>query len=489
MRGHGEALDVALGLLRAPALRTALRARPLPGGVGEVLAIASGSADSARSAAERTGYGEAELVEAARFYVQQVLLTEDADAYRVLGAAREADHATLRDHHRMLLRWLHPDRSEGAQWDSALSTRVNQAWNELRGQARRARYDAALPPVPDAAAVAASPLLPSYASRGAPLTVPVGEALPERRSPAAAPVLVGLLGVLCVALAWMAFTREDSFEEFGGADPGEERVVDVAERMAAPLPTVLQGIEVVGPPVVEERGEVAPICPSGIFPRDAGEEGCDLVVAAEADAMGGAATQVEAMESVGMEVAAAELDGMEVEVPVMGLAAPAPAQALAVGVDAGVRMEATARDAAPDKAVTDRVLPAAGTTAPAAPVADAAVIEDPLQLFLEAEDTIRGITAYLVASDGIEPAWLDVPTHLEAAGIRTRLQARHEVRTRARMEIDAPNWTLDTGAASMSAAYRLDVRRNTVETGVLRVDLGRRDRQWRVLGLHLDPAQ
>src|SRR5690606_27223286 len=172
-------------------------------------------------------------------------------------------------------------------------------------------------------------------------------------------------------------------------------------------------------------------CPSGIFPRDAGEEGCDLVVAAEADAMGGAATQVEAMESVGMEVAAAELDGMEVEVPVMGLAAPAPAQALAVGVDADVRMEATARDAAPDKAVTDRVLPAAGTTAPAAPVADAAVIEDPLQLFLEAEDTIRGITAYLVASDGIEPAWLDVPTHLEAAGIRTRLQARHEGRARA----------------------------------------------------------
>src|SRR5690606_18733282 len=88
-----------------------------------------------------------------------------------------------------------------------------------------------------------------------------------------------------------------------------------------------------------------------------------------------------------------------------------------------------------------------------------------------------------------EPAWLDVPTHLEAAGIRTRLQARHEGRARARMEIDAPNWTLDTGAASMSAAYRLDVRRNTVETGVLRVDLGRRDRQWRVLGLHLDPAQ
>src|SRR5690606_39103940 len=61
MRGNDEALDVALGLLRAPALRSALRRRPLPSGVGEVLAIASGSAEGARAAAERTGYETGEL--------------------------------------------------------------------------------------------------------------------------------------------------------------------------------------------------------------------------------------------------------------------------------------------------------------------------------------------------------------------------------------------------------------------------------------------
>src|SRR5690606_26926719 len=74
MTTSGEALEQALGLLRAPALRGSLRARPLPAGMEEVLAIASGSQERARAAADRTGYDAAELGEAARFYVQQVLL-------------------------------------------------------------------------------------------------------------------------------------------------------------------------------------------------------------------------------------------------------------------------------------------------------------------------------------------------------------------------------------------------------------------------------
>ncbi|HEY4530826.1 MAG TPA: DnaJ domain-containing protein, partial [Luteimonas sp.] len=139
----GEALELALGLLRAPALRSALRRRPLPAGIGEVLAIASESSEATCAASARTGVAAAGLVEASRFYIQQILLADDADAYRNLGATPDAEHAVLRDHHRLLLRWLHPDRSrEGAQWDSALSTRVNQAWNQLRTPVVRARYDA-----------------------------------------------------------------------------------------------------------------------------------------------------------------------------------------------------------------------------------------------------------------------------------------------------------------------------------------------------------
>lgn len=112
-----------------------------------------------------------------------------------------------------------------------------------------------------------------------------------------------------------------------------------------------------------------------------------------------------------------------------------------------------------------------------------------MQLFLEAEDTVRGVTDYLLATSSTEPAWIDMPTRLEAAGLRGQLQARHEGRAPHRMELDAPSWTLGNDAASVSAAYRIDARRSTVETGVLRIDLTRRDRQWRVLGLHLESAR
>src|SRR5690606_35986625 len=133
MTTSGEALEQALGLLRAPALRASLRARPLPAGMEEVLAIASGSQERARAAADRTGYDAAELGEAARFYVQQVLLADGADAYRVLGADSGSGQAALREHHRLLLRWLHPDRSQGdALWETAMAARVNEAWNQLR---------------------------------------------------------------------------------------------------------------------------------------------------------------------------------------------------------------------------------------------------------------------------------------------------------------------------------------------------------------------
>ena len=86
----GEALELALGLLRAPALRSALRRRPLPDGIAEVLAIASESSEATREASTRTGRPASELVEAARFFIQQVLLADGADAYRSLGAMPDA---------------------------------------------------------------------------------------------------------------------------------------------------------------------------------------------------------------------------------------------------------------------------------------------------------------------------------------------------------------------------------------------------------------
>src|SRR5690606_41473420 len=86
-----QILETALALQRAPGERFRLRERPLPDGIVHVLEIASGSPQALAGAAAETGHGEQELLEAVRFYLEQVLFAaEDADAYRVLGLAPDA---------------------------------------------------------------------------------------------------------------------------------------------------------------------------------------------------------------------------------------------------------------------------------------------------------------------------------------------------------------------------------------------------------------
>jgi hypothetical protein len=111
-----------------------------------------------------------------------------------------------------------------------------------------------------------------------------------------------------------------------------------------------------------------------------------------------------------------------------------------------------------------------------------------LQLFREADAMLLAVAAYLTDT-GAEPAWLDGATGLEAAGLRGQLRSRTDRIARPQMRIDVPNWTLGTSAASVLGAYRLDDRRDTVETGVLRLELVRVDQQWRVAGLQLEPAR
>src|SRR5690606_25999960 len=137
-------LETALALQRAPGERFRLRERPLPEGLVHVLEIASGSPQALAAAAAETGHDEQELLEAVRFYLEQVLFaTEDADAYRVLGLAHDAPQDTIRIHHRWLQRWLHPDRAQAGD-ATVFATRVNQAWAQLRTPELRHDYDVRL---------------------------------------------------------------------------------------------------------------------------------------------------------------------------------------------------------------------------------------------------------------------------------------------------------------------------------------------------------
>ena len=138
---EGNALEVALALLRIPSMRVPLRQRPLPEGIDQLIVLATGAVEPLALAAARSGEPQGQVLEAARFYVREVLLFPGADAYRVLGVSASASDAQIKLHYRHLQHWLHPDR-RGNDWESVFATRINRAWNELRTPERRAAHDA-----------------------------------------------------------------------------------------------------------------------------------------------------------------------------------------------------------------------------------------------------------------------------------------------------------------------------------------------------------
>jgi len=146
-----RAVELALALMAAPRGLDEVRARPLPPDMLALLKAAAGDAETLAAEAGRYRSAAKVVQEACATFVQQVLLREGNDPFRVLGCAPGADDEQLRQHFRWLQRWLHPDRDpEG--WVSVFADRVNAAWNVLkRPEAReraRARVEADRPAAP-----------------------------------------------------------------------------------------------------------------------------------------------------------------------------------------------------------------------------------------------------------------------------------------------------------------------------------------------------
>src|SRR5262249_4161679 len=125
-------IELALDLARMPALARSSVAPPLPPNVIELMRIAAGSAEACKAAVAQTGEPRHVLIEAARFYLQQILFRPDADCYRILGVKPATPRATAREHMRWLLEWLHPDRNtNNNSWDTIYAERVLKAWREV----------------------------------------------------------------------------------------------------------------------------------------------------------------------------------------------------------------------------------------------------------------------------------------------------------------------------------------------------------------------
>jgi hypothetical protein len=130
-------IELALDLARMPVLAQSIDKPPLPTDIFEVMRIAAASPEVCQSAAQATGQPVAVLIEAARFYLQQILLRADADPYRVLGLPPGASRELARRHLQCLLQWLHPDVNKDL--DSVYTDRVLKAWREVSASIDSAR--------------------------------------------------------------------------------------------------------------------------------------------------------------------------------------------------------------------------------------------------------------------------------------------------------------------------------------------------------------
>ena len=129
-----DAVALALACYRTPlAYQDRLTlVEPLPEGMERLLKVANGSQEALDLAVIETGARPQELCEAARFCIQQWCFARGASGYRVLGLEPGASLTQAKDHHRLLMRLLHPDRAAGREtWTEGYAARVNQAWTLL----------------------------------------------------------------------------------------------------------------------------------------------------------------------------------------------------------------------------------------------------------------------------------------------------------------------------------------------------------------------
>ena len=208
--------------------------RRLPHGVTALLQMAA--ANHMRQSGEAVS-GEQQ---AARFFIEQVLMAHNASHYRVLGVDPLASREEIKEHHRLLMRLFHPDRQRTPDArNDAIATRINQAYSVLRYPDTRTTYDLSLAEKQDV-----KPAVPKYTN--SPQTVDSSGFLMRlppfvvRHLPLFALGSVALVAALGVTLVYMNRTPA------GAIGAGHSKFVRAAKNEAPPaLPASL-------PPVIAQ---------------------------------------------------------------------------------------------------------------------------------------------------------------------------------------------------------------------------------------------
>jgi hypothetical protein len=124
------AMKCAIELYLQPVKARKFERNPLPNGIFELLKIAAQGEEKVDEFTPIAGLSAPEIYSAVTFYLQAVVFHQAASDQRLLALADGFDAETLRNHKRMILKWLHPDRNHN-RWESKLFLRVQLAAKRL----------------------------------------------------------------------------------------------------------------------------------------------------------------------------------------------------------------------------------------------------------------------------------------------------------------------------------------------------------------------
>lgn len=453
-----QILETALALQRAPGERFRLRERPLPPDLLYALEVASGSPQALASAAAELGESDATVLDASRFYLEQILFAApDADAYRILGVTRDAPTDLIRTHHRWLQRWLHPDRAQAGD-ASVYATRVNQAWATLRTPESRHQYDVRLAEARMAGATAALPAS----------TVRHWEhEEPARSYGRRSRWLLGAALVACSVLAVLIVSHEQGpqpwappdgklvAEEQGAGDQPvmEDRDLGILTDALAAVTTEPTPAPAPAPePLMVGAAQAATY--SHPEPPVAGRTDLESRIPAAATRP---AAPIASTALVDVAPPATQ--------PIRPTRQPLPSGAAQAATEQPIAVEVAARQAPPPEPIPPK---------------------EPPTLLLDrmhkAEQRVAQLTAYLAAQPGATPLWNDLQTARNAERIRNRIAASHGTA----LKLASPNWQLQPDNATLNVNYSCGACR--VQQGRLDVQLVWREGLWLVRGVGLAPA-
>lgn len=449
---NGGALDWALALLQAPAGRHALRKQPLPEGMARLLGVAADVAADMQDAVQAYGMPPARLREAARFYVREVLFHAQSDAYRTLGVGPDADAAQLKAHHRLLQRWLHPDRGQSED-DAVFAARVNAAWEQIRTVERRMAYDA----LRLQSGVQEEPARTDAGARGHVALVATPFAAPSPKRWWGRLLVIGS-GLACVVLAVLAVRdmrdgRDVAVhvEAKGARTPAVALPLD-SLAMDAPLP------------------EPAKTAPSGQDVQAVATQG-----PASSPPLAALPAPVPSPETKHIEATPGR--PMVADLPAL---VPAVASAHTEGVNAVLKRKPQPGFA---PAVSDNLAQSATLMQASAnalvPDAQAQGSMEPdavhVRKALAAGDALLGYMA--VRERPSPPIWGSPGIQVSAGQLRDLLHGKGP------LELGSPQWRIGQGAAAMRVAYRQSAGAEGSAMGRLVADLVWRDGLWLVTGV------